>query len=340
MLLRKIMIQQQTATLHTNQEDLVDNLVIKASDVVDAGLGLFVAAGRKVRKGEVVALYAGAYYPPPPLWSMPSDAGLGLPPMNRVQYMQTIGQTDISSEYQMHCNLHGGYIDGLPAKMDVAHEPVLPRIGPDYHSTALKHHDKHATTFRHDLHHDHHYLHSPYTAGYLINHPPPGLAANVAPVDFCWTEYAHFRNENHQPHSRPRFHSHSHDQEQIQEEPGGPLEEDLPVEDLEEEMRLVGRVNRIGEGVWFMDTNAATDGSQYTNTTTTITTNHSATEAGVVFLSERCTACKGIAIVALEDICGEQELLLDYRYDMNGTTATVPDWYHPVSATTSKQRPD
>lgn len=79
--------------------------VVENSLISGAGVGLLVRGG-KIGRGEVVALYPGAYYPPPPLWSLSSSDG------NSVQSLTNIRHSSGRNEYLIHCQGVGGYIDG------------------------------------------------------------------------------------------------------------------------------------------------------------------------------------------------------------------------------------
>lgn len=77
-------------------------VTVKASQLSGAGQGVYAVAD--IPSGTAVTLYAGRYYPPPPLWTIAASNG-----------EPVIGfQSDIlpSRDYLMHCSGHGGMLDG------------------------------------------------------------------------------------------------------------------------------------------------------------------------------------------------------------------------------------
>ena len=69
---------------------------------------------------------------------------------------------------------------------------------------------------------------------------------------------------------------------------------------------FIQKLNKIGEGVWYHDT--------WRNET--------------VLLTPGCTACVGIAMIALRNLKVGDELFLDYKYDLKDPS--LPEWYVPV----------
>ena len=69
------------------------------------------------------------------------------------------------------------------------------------------------------------------------------------------------------------------------------------------------QINRIGNGIWYFDSWTGEN----------------------VYLSAECTDCAGVAFVALRDILPNEELYLDYKYDLSDWNDKLPTWYQPVN---------
>lgn len=112
--------------------------------------------------------------------------------------------------------------------------------------------------------------------GDIVNHPPSGAKPNVFPVDFSWNALVN-SSQGWDSRSRERLSEYAQS------------------------------VNRIGEGIWYVD-GATFEPIYYP------------TDGGKL-------PCAGIALVTLSDVEDGSELLMDYQFDLDGE---VPEWYTPV----------
>lgn len=128
----------------------------QASRIAGGGDGLFLTG--TASRGDVVALYPGRYYPPPPLWAVSCD-GPGVitcPPLqgDTGSFDAAIGD----NSYCMHVFPHGGFLDAR-----------------DCHRFAAWH---------------------PFALGHLANHPEAGKLPNVAAVAFLWRDVAEVQDQS------------------------------------------------------------------------------------------------------------------------------------------------
>lgn len=157
---------EQILTILNNKFDnnkLSHSLLVQASDAIDAGNGVKLV-GNDVDINQVISLYPGAYFPPPPVWTLMSSDGESLAIKSANQFVKKLhnyGNYDKKNEYQMNCNAFGGYIDGY------------------YHINNKL-------------------ISNPYCVGHLINHPPKGTKPNVMKKEFLWKNIFHNNNNNYE----------------------------------------------------------------------------------------------------------------------------------------------
>jgi hypothetical protein len=138
----------------------------RASKIAGGGYGLFLTGA--ATRGDVVALYPGRYYPPPPLWAVSCDGpgAITCPPLqgDTGSFDAAIGD----NSYCMHVFPHGGFLDAE-----------------DGHRYAARH---------------------PFALGHLANHPPAGQRPNVAVVAFLWRDVAEVQDRNQRAETHQYLH--------------------------------------------------------------------------------------------------------------------------------------
>jgi hypothetical protein len=131
------------------------SLRIQTSSIPGSNQGVFLSGS--VKKGTIVALYPGLYYPPLPVCAIGSiDGEISLPVTDLKQRIE-----DGTSEYIIHLNNSGGYLDGNPLlAFDVSDTNTPPP--------------------------------NPYAVAHMVNHPSPSFHPNVISLDFLWRDlYTH-----------------------------------------------------------------------------------------------------------------------------------------------------
>jgi hypothetical protein len=122
----------------------------RASKISGGGDGLFLTGTAK--QGDVVALYPGRYFPPPPLWAVSSDGpgAITCPPLDgdTGSFDSALGD----NSYCLHVYPFGGFLDAV-----------------DGHSFEAIH---------------------PFALGHLANHPEAGQPPTVTTVTFLWRHVA------------------------------------------------------------------------------------------------------------------------------------------------------
>lgn len=229
-------------------------LTVTKSTVFDAGKGVILQGSAK--KGTVLCFYSGNYCPPPPLWALMSpDGETAIRPIAVENTVTSITapanarETQNKNNYFIHCDIFGGYLDGL-SHLDL---PLA------------------------------------YCCGQYINHPPKGHAPNVVPFSFRWDDVLRLFKQS-------------------------TCNADMAVgrdgvrqENISDLAFTVSKINQIAGGLWFIDPN----------------------NYEPAYLSDRCSAVVGMAMVAIRDIQDSEELFLDYKYDKNDRN--IPDWYTAVT---------
>eukprot|EP01032_Pedospumella_encystans_P013561 gene13561-15605_t len=146
-------------------------LSVGQSKLPNAGYGIIVSDGR-VKKGDVVCLYSGKYFPPPPVWSLANvDGEPLLKPFHISKALPSISspeQEELAAAYRIHCNSEGGYIDGIE------YTPYADKAERDSEVSRIN---------------------MPYSSAQLINHPARGIQPNVYFHDFNWNRYLAYTKE-------------------------------------------------------------------------------------------------------------------------------------------------
>lgn len=102
-------IRQNWKKLLNNQEKKSFSLEVRKSTIINAGYGVICKGF--IPENSLVALYPGKYYPQAPVYAVMNSAGDHLV---QSEFLRQLNET-MDSSYQIHCNHHGGFIDGKSA---------------------------------------------------------------------------------------------------------------------------------------------------------------------------------------------------------------------------------
>lgn len=143
------------AAIQWRESNVSFQVARRRSLVTGAGDGLFLTGS--ARKGTAVALYPGAYRPPPPQWAVHSDGSsvITSPPLTSDQgsFDESLGD----NAYCMQILPYGGFLDGQ-----------------DGHEFEKMH---------------------PFAVGQFANHPPKGIRPTVYALPFLWSDIAQLLND-------------------------------------------------------------------------------------------------------------------------------------------------
>lgn len=132
--------------------------ITKKSTANSSGNGVFISGG--VKKHQIVSLYPGTFEPPPPPLAVVAPDGDHCISPDELSLRNT-------SEYRIHCNSCGGYIDAAKA---------VKGVDTKFGSIVAQ-----------------------FVVGHMINHPPKGVKPNVFPVDFYWHEFLDYAKKSVTP---------------------------------------------------------------------------------------------------------------------------------------------